>query len=76
MKLFDILIYIVKEYEDEIPFDGTGAINPRRNLNDGEDVHFGGTPKHGPRDDRIDDEDSSDEGSGIHVTDNLPDDPR
>ena len=72
----DLLWYIVKEYEDEIPFDGNGVINPRKSLNDGEDIHFDGTKRNGPRDGRIDDEDSSDDGSGMTVTGNSPDDPR
>ena len=67
---------IVKEYEDDIPFDGNGVINPRKSVNEDKGIQFRGIVSDDSRNDRSDDEGFPVEGSGTNDSLIFPNDPR
>ena len=67
---------IVKEYEDDIPFDGNGVINPRKSVNEDKGIQFRGIVSDDSRNGLSDDEDFPIEGSGTNDSLIFPNDPR
>ena len=66
----------MKEYEDDIPFDGNGVINPRKSTNEEEGTQLRVNESEDLRDGPSDDEDNSLDGSGSNDSLVFPNDPR
>ena len=66
----------MKEYEDDIPFDGNGVINPRKSTNEEEGAQLRVNESEDLRDGPSDDEDNSLDGSGSNDSLVFPNDLR
>ena len=66
----------MKEYEDDIPFDGNGVINPRKSTNEEGGTQLRVNESEDLRDGPSDDEDNSLDGSGNNDSLVFPNDLR